>query len=258
MGGERPVVPSASDLPDEAFGAALAGLDAMTPRRLWLLARSATSLRALWQAIVDGRPGEHAALAHLVREAPELVGTWARSAARVDPGALGGGAPSVLTTPFVSGRPGYLKVSPRTRSRLAFSSPRPARRVGLAGGGHHRHPPRDRRRDGDRGGARQGAGRGRHRGGLGPGQGIDGAAHRGALSAEARPADRRGRQRTRHVSPRCNAGLWDEVGRRGLLCAEVPPARPRPPTGSPPATASLPHSPTWSSWSSRGSAVAHC
>ena len=94
--------PAASDLPDEAFGAALAGLDAMTPRRLWLLARSATSLRALWQAIVDGRPGEHAALAHLVREAPELVGTWARSAARVDPGALEAVHRSVLTTPFAS------------------------------------------------------------------------------------------------------------------------------------------------------------
>ena len=28
------------------------------------------------------------------------------------------------------------------------------------------------------------------------------------------------------VYPRCNAGLWEEVGQRGLLCSEVPPATP--------------------------------
>src|SRR5262245_57831433 len=75
-------------LPEEAFGAALAGLDRMTPRRLWLLVRSAVSLRALWRAILTGEPGDQAALAHLVREAPELLPRWARSAARVDVGAL--------------------------------------------------------------------------------------------------------------------------------------------------------------------------
>ena len=52
--------PAAWSLPEEAFAAALAGLDAMTPRRLWLLARSGTALRC-GLAGADGRPpGERA------------------------------------------------------------------------------------------------------------------------------------------------------------------------------------------------------
>jgi DNA processing protein len=55
-------------------------------------------------------------------------------------------------------------------------------------------------------------------------KGIDGAAHRGALSADggAPPIAVVG-SGLDTVYPRCNAGLWADVGRRGLLCSEVPP-----------------------------------
>jgi DNA processing protein len=218
-----------SDLPDEAFGAALAGLDAMTPRRLWLLARSGSSLPALWHAILDGRPGEHAALGHLIREAPELVGTWARSAARVDLGALWRRCTEHPDDAVrVLGRPGYpdgLDEDPLppgvlfTRGSLdALAMPA----VAIIG-----------TRNATVGGMETAAAVGKELAAAGIAvvsglaKGIDGAAHRGALSAEggAPPIAVVG-SGLDTVYPRCNEGLWEEVGRRGLLCSEVPPGTP--------------------------------
>ena len=41
--------PSGLELPEEAYAAALAGLDATTPRRLCLLARSGTPFDRIWR-----------------------------------------------------------------------------------------------------------------------------------------------------------------------------------------------------------------
>jgi DNA processing protein len=213
-------------LPEEAFGAALAGLDAMTPRRLWLLARAGGSLRALWRAILSGEPGDHVPLGHLIREAPELTATWSRSAARVDVAALwdrclGGPGDAVS----IVGRPGYpvdLADDPLppgvlfTRGSLdALTSPS----VAIIGTRHATV-----------GGMEVAAALGRELASAGIAvvsglaKGIDGAAHRGALSADhgAAPIAVVG-SGLDTVYPRCNTGLWEEVGRRGLLCSEVPP-----------------------------------
>jgi len=220
---------AASDLPDEAFGAALAGLDAMTPRRLWLLARSGTSLRALWQAIVEGRPGEHTALAHLFREAPELVGTWARSAARVDVSALWGRCTERPDDAVrVVGRPGYpegLAEDPLPPGILFTRGPLDALALPAVAIIGTRHA--------TVGGMETAAALGKELAAAGIAvlsglaKGIDGAAHRGALSAEggAPPIAVVG-SGLDTIYPRCNAGLWDQVGRRGLLCSEVPPGTP--------------------------------
>jgi DNA processing protein len=215
-----------TDLPDEAFAAALAGLDRMTPRRLWLLARSSASLRSLWRAVLIGEPGDQAALAHVVREAPELVTRWARSAAKVDVGALWTrctGRPGDAVT--IVGRPGYpdgLAEDPLppgvlfTRGSLeALAAPA----VAIVGTRHATV-----------GGMEIAATLGKELAAAGIAvvsglaKGIDGAAHRGALSAEggASPIAVVG-SGLDTVYPRCNAGLWEEIGRRGLLCSEVPP-----------------------------------
>ena len=94
--------------------------------------------------------------------------------------------------------------------------------------------------------------RGRHRGGLGPPRST--AAHRGALSAGRGPP-------IAVVSdePTCLALQRRPVGRGRASWPPVRRGATRHAAGThrfPPATASLPHSPTWSSWSSRGSAVA--
>ena len=213
-------------LPEEAFGAALAGLDAMTPRRLWLLVRPGESLGALWQAIVSGEPGGHVALGHLIREAPELVTTWARSAARVDVAALWDRCTRCPRDAVsVVGRPGYpadLAEDPLppgvlfTRGSLEALTPPSVAIVGT--------------RHATVGGMEVAASLGRELAAAGIAvvsglaKGIDGAAHRGALSAAdgAAPIAVVG-SGLDTVYPRCNAGLWEEVGRLGLLCSEVPP-----------------------------------
>ena len=239
-----------------------AGLDAMTPRRLWLLARPGESLGALWQAIVSGEPGGHVALGHLIREAPELAATWSRSAARVDVAALWdrctrcpGDAVSVV------GRPGYpadLAEDPLppgvlfTRGSLEALTPPSVAIVGT--------------RHATVGGMEVAASLGRELAAAGIAvvsglaKGIDGAAHRGALSADGRSGAHRGRgQRARHRLPALQRGPLGG-GRAGGACSARRCRRGprRRPTGSRPATASSPRWPTrWSS-SSPGRVVVRC
>ncbi len=67
-GGSVPVgIPGAGTLPEEAFGAVLAGLPGMTPRLLRMLLSSA-SPRAAWDRLGSGRvPRQHARLVEAVR-----------------------------------------------------------------------------------------------------------------------------------------------------------------------------------------------
>jgi DNA processing protein len=58
-------------------------------------------------------------------------------------------------------------------------------------------------------------------------KGIDGAAHRGALAADAgAPPIGVVASGLDFIYPRQNAALWEQVASRGLLCAEVPPGTP--------------------------------
>ena len=244
---ERPVVPGRVGPAGRNFGAALAGLDAMP---------AACAPGSVGD--VAGRCGRRSSMAALA-STPRWP-TWSgKRPSWSGRGAVGGEGRSrrsgavhqnVLTTPFASwaGRATRGLAEDPLPPGILFTEARsarwPCRRWPSS------EPPCDRRRDGDRGGARQRswprpasrwsrAGRGstaRTAGRSPPGE------------ARRSPC----RQRTRHhpsALQRRPVGRgrasWPPVCRGATQHA--PAAR-----GSPPATASLRHLPTWSSWSSRG------
>jgi DNA processing protein len=213
----------AGALPEEAFAAALAALETMTPRRLLPLVRSGLALGAVWEGVVTGRSEGLPALEHLWQSADELRRRWPGEAARIDVDALWSrcGGQSVV----VLGRPGYpddLVDDPlpppvlfARGSWAAIRSPS----VAIVGTRHA-----------TAGGMEVAAALGRDLAAAGVtvvsglAKGIDGAAHRGALAAEGGPPPvavvGSGLD---VVYPRCNEGLWEAVAERGLLCSEGPP-----------------------------------
>ena len=213
-------------LPEEAYGAALAGLDSMTPRRLCLLLRSGVDLADIWDGLAQGRAESVPVLQHLLEEAPPLRARWAEEARRTDVMALWSRCrdQSVL----LLGRPGYPEVlaeDPLPPGVLFTQGDRAAwgvRAVAIVGTRHATV-----------GGMEVAAKLGHDLAAAGVSvvsglaKGIDGAAHRGALAAEggAPPIAVVG-SGLDVVYPRCNRGLWEAVAERGLLCCEVPPGTP--------------------------------
>jgi len=213
-------------LPEEAFGAALAGLDSMTPRRLCLLLRSGLDLARLWEGVASGCAADLPVLERLLEESPPLRGRLVAEARRVDVAALWERCrgQSVL----LLGRPGYPEaladdVLPPgvlfTQGDHAALRPRAVAIVGT--------------RHATVGGMEVAARLGQDLAAAGItvvsglAKGIDGAAHRGALAAaEGAPPVAVVGSGLDVVYPRCNRGLWEAVADRGLLCAEVPPGTP--------------------------------
>ena len=71
-------------LPEEAYAAALAALDTMTPRRLLLLVRSGLALEAVWEGVVSGRSEGLPALDRLWESTDQLRARWPKLAALMD------------------------------------------------------------------------------------------------------------------------------------------------------------------------------
>jgi DNA processing protein len=216
----------AAVLPEAAFGAALAGLDHMTPRRLLALVRSGTPLDEVWAAIVAGRPADVAVVARLAGETPRLAATWRASASQVDVGALWARCrPMSVQLLGRAGYPDELACDPLppavffSRGDLAVLSGRTVAIVGT--------------RNATAGGMEFAAQLGHDLASTGVSivsglaKGIDGAAHRGALAAPSgAPPIGVVASGLDVVYPRQHRALWEEVAARGLLCAEVPPGTP--------------------------------
>jgi DNA processing protein len=213
-------------LPEAAYGAALAGLEHMTPRRMAVLARSGAPLDVVWSAVVAGRPAGVAVLARLCAERSGLAATWGASASRVDVGVLWARCQHLSV--HVLGRPGYpdeLVADPLppgilfSRGDLGLLGGRTVAIVGT--------------RNATVGGMEVAARLGHDLAAAGVSvvsglaKGIDGAAHRGALAASSgAPPIGVVASGLDVVYPRQHRALWEEVATRGLLCAEVPPGTP--------------------------------
>jgi DNA processing protein len=244
---------SRGGLPQEAYAAALAGLDQMTPRRLGLMTRSGEPLGRIWEGLASGRPARRGILARLAAAEPAALAAWEREAPTVDVAALwrrcAGDAVLIL------GHPGYPEVLERDplppavlfargEVGLLHELGRPAEPSGAEGAGRPDEVrPRERRTDRRRrsvavvgtrnataGGLEAAAALGRDLAAVGVSvvsglaKGIDGAAHRGALAARGgAPPIGVVASGLDVVYPRQHAELWEEVSARGLLCTEAPP-----------------------------------
>ena len=231
----------------------------MTPRRLLLLVRSGLPLDAVWEGVVSGRSEGLPALDRLWESTDQLRARWPREAGRVDVEALW--ARCHDQSVVVLGRPGYpeeLAEDPLPPPVLfgrgswsAIASPS----VAIVGTRHATV-----------GGMEVAAALGRDLAAAGVtvvsglAKGIDGAAHRGALSVERRAATgRRRRQRARRrlpaLQPRALGG--DRRARAALQRGTARHSARRPPLPGP-----QPHPrrarPTWSSSWSRGSGAGRC
>ena len=220
--------PSGLELPEEAYAAALAGLDATTPRRLCLLARSGTPFDRIWRALTEGRPASVPVLQRLSSEADGLAARWQREAQRTDVEALWDRCQSHGESVAILGRPGYPDEladdihPPGVLFTLGSPCALSHRSVAIVGTRHA-----------TAGGMEVAAALGHDLAAAGItivsglAKGIDGAAHRGALAADdgAPPIAVVG-SGLDVVYPRCNRGLWEAVADRGLLCSEVPPGTP--------------------------------
>ncbi|HET9600949.1 MAG TPA: DNA-processing protein DprA [Acidimicrobiales bacterium] len=220
--------PSGLELPEEAYAAALAGLDATTPRRLCLLARSGTPFDRIWRALTEGRPASVPVLQRLSSEADGLAARWQREAQRTDVAALWDRCKSHGESVAILGRPGYPDEladdihPPGVLFTLGSPCALRHRSVAIVGTRHA-----------TAGGMEVAAALGHELAAAGItivsglAKGIDGAAHRGALAADdgAPPIAVVG-SGLDVVYPRCNRGLWEAVADRGLLCSEVPPGTP--------------------------------
>lgn len=211
-------------LPPEAYGAALCTLPGMGPARLTAVARAWPALEEAWRHVCAGTAGrDKGVAAALGRQAETLPSTWATRARSLDPEAvlaahhdagigvtvLGGVAyPEALAADvepavvlFHRGRPDVVP-----GPRVAIVGTRTASRYG---------------RDVAWGLGRDLAGAGvRVVSGLA--LGIDGAAHEGALSAEAAPPLAVVGSGLDVVYPRRHAGLWRRVEQAGVVLSEAP------------------------------------
>ena len=212
-------------LPPEAYGAALCTLAGMGPARLTAVARAWPALDEAWGHVCDGTavrdPAVAAALGSFADTLPRV---WARQARGLDPAAvlaahhdagigvtvLGGVAyPEALAADlepavvlFHRGRPDVVP-----GPRVAIVGTRTASRYG---------------RD-----VAWGLGRDLATAGVrvvsGLALGIDGAAHEGALGAEAAPPLAVVGSGLDIVYPKRHAGLWRRVEEAGVVLSAAPP-----------------------------------
>ena len=213
----------ASDVPPEAFGAALATLPGMGPARLGALARTWSFVEA-WARVADGTAADEPAVARALGTAgASLPGAWVAAARRTDPAAvLAAHAAAGVGVSVLGGAayPGALAVDLEPPVVLfhqgrfdALDGPRVAI-VGTRGcTAYGREVARDLGRDLAEAGVRVVSGLA---------LGIDGAAHTGALRAGRAPVV--GVVGSGHdvVYPRRHRDLWQRVGTEGLLLSEAP------------------------------------
>lgn len=214
---------AAGPLPAEAWVAALASLPAMGPARLRALLRTWPSDEA-WARVARGTGCSAVAVAAACRPDPdELARVWAVAAGRVDVGSLWAAHQSAGVWVLANGEAGFpeeLVTDPDPPAVLFGRGDVGAlacRRVAIVG---------------TRRCSRYGRavayelGRDLAAAGVavvsGLALGIDGAAHRGVVAADGAPPVGVVGSGLDVVYPRSHAGLWDDVGRRGLLVSEAP------------------------------------
>ncbi len=219
-----------TELPDEAWAAALAGLPAMGPSRLRAVLRQWAPAEA-WRRVLEGRAVSHPAMSGLRRsDRPGVGAAWSRAAGAVDVSACWSAHQRAGVHVLLRGAEGYpgALVDDHQAPAVLFARGRPtalgARRVAIVG---------------TRSCSRYGADLARELGrdlanaGVsvvsGLALGVDGAAHAGSLDADGTPPIAVVGSGLDVVYPRAHAHLWAEVGARGLLLSEAPVgARPEP------------------------------
>ncbi len=214
---------AAADVPEEAFAAALAGLERMSLTRLRALLRHASSPSAAVRCIA----GEHAPPAEIaaILATDGLASAWRRSLARRPPEQVWGECLAAGIDVVVLGRAGY--------PPLLADDPSPppvlfvrgglqrlgGRRAGIVGTRNATGVGRD---------IASALGRDLAEAGVsvvsGLARGIDGCAHRGAVSVQGGgPPIGVVATGLDTVYPAEHRMLWDTVAERGALLSESPP-----------------------------------
>jgi DNA processing protein len=221
--------PLSSRLPPEAHAVALASLPEMGPHRL------ATALGVgppdvVWRRVIDGRVHRHEGMAAAMRPRPaELAAQWRRTAGSIDVSAMWRRHVSAGVGVVMRGGPAYPPslVDDPDPPPLIFHRGRPdtlcGPRVAIVGTRRCSRYGRDIAFE---------LGRDLAAAGVvvvsGLALGIDGAAHEGAIAAEAGPPAAVVGSGLDVVYPRANGSLWSLVEQRGVVLTEAP-------LGTPPA-----------------------
>jgi DNA processing protein len=214
-------------LPDDAFAAALAGLESLTPVRLRRLLGNAASAERVWTFVASGRTRELVELRSPRARPHEIARRLAVEASRVDVGAVWARCRSRDVRVLRLGNTGYPPVLAVDRAAPAVLFCRgdlaalESRRVAIVG---------------TRAATANGCSLARELGGdlaragvcvvSGLARGIDGHAHRGALAVEGAAPVGVAACGLDVVYPREHHDLWERIARVGLLLAEVPPGTP--------------------------------
>jgi DNA processing protein len=209
-------------LPAEAYAAALAGFPGMWPSRLRaLLQRQSPS--EVWLA-VSGEARPNAGVAEAIRRTPDLPARWCAHARRHPPDRVWARCADAGVGVHVLGHPGYpaLLAADHEAPAVLFSRGDlgviDGRRVAVIGTRNATATGRDIARELGAGLAAAGV-----RVVSGLARGVDGWAHRGALSARGAPPIGVVACGLDVVYPREHGALWSEVAAHGVLLAEVPP-----------------------------------
>jgi DNA processing protein len=211
-----------AELPAEAYAAALAGLPAMWPSRLRSLLRRRRPAAA-WASVTGAAPVDKV-LADAVQRSPDVLARWQAAARRRPPDAVWERCLNAGIAVHVLGGPSYpdLLATDREAPAVLFSrgdlGHLDGRRVALIGTRNATATGRSIAHDLGAGLAADGV-----RVVSGLARGIDGWAHRGALSAAGVPPIGVVACGLDVVYPAEHRRLWADVADNGLLLAEVPP-----------------------------------
>ncbi len=216
-----------SDLPEEAYAAALAGFDRMTHQRLHILLSHSLPSEAFATAIGERAPR---GLVTHVMGAAGLAETWRASASRRPPEVMWRECVDAGITVLALGLAGYPTVLENDPAPPAVLFVRgdlgrlTGRRVGIVG-----------TRNATGSGRETATTLGRDLASLGVhvvsglARGIDGCAHRGALSVDGAGPIAVVGSGLDVVYPREHLQLWDRVAEVGAVLSEAPPgAQPEP------------------------------
>lgn len=222
------MTPGSDDLPPEAFAAALASLDRLTPGRLASLLR-AGPWREVWQMVAGAVPPSPT-VARVIAQRPGLAGAWQASAASRPPTSVWEACLATDTQVVVVGAeqyPSLLSFDPLPAPVLFVRGDLAAldgRRAGIVG-----------TRNATEGGRRMAFRLGRELAEAGVSvvsglaRGIDGCAHLGVLAAStdaAAPPIAVVASGPDVPYPAEHVRLWRDVVDRGVLLSEHPPGSP--------------------------------
>ncbi len=213
---------SSDPLPPEAYAATLAGFPGMWPARLRALLQRQSPFE-VWLSVAGEAP-PNTGVAEAIRRTPDLPARWRSHARRHPPDRVWERCDGAGVAVHVLGQPGYpeLLAVDREAPAVLFSRGEldviDGRRVAVIGTRNATATGRDIARELGAGLAAAGV-----RVVSGLARGIDGWAHRGALSAHAAPPVGVVACGLDVVYPREHGALWSDVAAHGVLMAEVPP-----------------------------------